>query len=231
MKMKWLWIWVWLVLLAGPAFGETIHLRTGEVIKGRITAADEDTLSIQSDQGFGIIQVKKAEVLLIEYENKARDLIRKMGFGYYHRSQPNTLAGQLAEFGVDALSLKYWMSNTDSVDFQLGFFNSTQSGHKLLEVFSLDLRYAQVMQRRGNLDLYYGGSAGYISVVDSTTGTTFDATGTSIRGFLGAELFFSSLPDLGLSMEIGIGTQVVGKRSTTNISSSGFPSFAVRYYY
>ncbi|MBI3993590.1 MAG: hypothetical protein HY342_09965 [Candidatus Lambdaproteobacteria bacterium] len=231
MKMKWLWIAAVLVLLAGPAFGETVHLKTGEVIKGKITAADEESISIQSDQGFGVIQVRKAEIVLVEYDDKARDLTRKMGFGYYHRSQPNTLAGQLAEFGVDALSLKYWLSDHDSLDFQLGFFNSTQGSTKLLEIFSLELRYAQVFQRRGNVDLYYGGSAGYISVVDSSSASTFDATGTSLRGFLGVELFFASLPDLGLAMELGLGTQSVGKRTTTNLSSSGFPSFAVRYYY
>lgn len=231
MNMKWLWISVWLVFFAGTALGETVHLTTGEIIKGTITAANEETISIQSDQGFGVIEIKKSEIMLIEYDDNKRDLSRRMGFGYFHRSQPNTLSGQLAEFGVDALSLKYWLSETDSLDFQGGFFNSTDNGTKLLEIFSLELRYARVFDRRGNLDLYYGGGVSFITVTDSTTGTTFDETGTGFRGFLGIEIFFTTLPDLGLAMEIGAGVQTVGDRSTTNLSSSGFPAFAVRYYY
>lgn len=231
MKMKWLWIASCLLLLAAPAFGETVHLRSGEIIKGKIVRADDETISIESEQGFGILQVKKSEVLLIEFEDSEEARSRKVGIGYFHRSQPNTLSGQLAEFGVDALSLKFWVSDTGSIEIQLGFFSASDDGDTILEVFSLDFRYASVINRRGNLDVYVGGSYGLITVEDNTSGSSFSESGTTIRAFMGVEVFFATLPGLGISSELGVGMQELGDRSTTNISTTTFPAFSIRYYY
>ena len=52
-----------------------------------------------------------------------------------------------------------------------------------------------------------------------------------MRGFIGVEMFFATLPGLGISSELGIGMQELGDRSTTNLSATTFPAFSVRYYY
>lgn len=231
MNIKWLGALLLLGVLAAPCFGETIHLSTGESIRGRIIRIDDQTISVESDKGYGIIQIAKSDVTLIEYDQKARDPSRTLGFGYFHRSVPPTLATGATEYGVDALSLKYWLSSTDSLDMQWGYYSAQYSGKAVLEVFSLDVRYAYVFQRRANLDLYYGLSAGYLAVKDKTNGNDIDDTGTRARLFIGAEAFFVSLPNLGISAEIGFGSQTVGKQTVTNLSTTTFPTFAVRYYF
>lgn len=227
MKRWWHWVTFCLVLLASPALAETVHLTTGESIKGRIVRADQETISIESDKGFGVLQISRADITLIEFDESERDLSRLVGIGYYHRATPSSVGAEATEYGLDALSLKMWLSRTDSVDLLVGFYNAEVASGTLFEVFSVDLRYASVFSRRGTLDLYWGGSVGYLNVTDKTSGRNVEDTGTSFRGFLGVELFFLTLPNLGISSEIGIGYQTVGDSSTTTT----FPAFSIRYYF
>jgi len=233
MQLRWLWVAVLLPVLwsATPALAETVHLNTGESIKGKIVRVDPDTISIESEKGFGVIQVKRADITLIEYETNERDLSRLVGIGYYHRATPSSVGAQAAEYGVDALSLKMWLSKTDSVDLQLGFYSADQSGATVFEVFSVDLRYANVFTRTANLDVYWGGSVGYLNVTDKTVGRNVEGTGVSLRVFLGLEMFFVTLPNVGISSELSVGTQNVGDNTTTNLSTTTFPAFSIRYYF
>ena len=229
--MKWLtkFITAALLLIALPAFAETIHLKTGEKIKGRIIGIDDETVTIESEQGYGILQVPRDNILLVEFEDDHRDLSRMIGLGYFHRSTPASGTGAATEYAVDSLSLKYWLDRDVSFDVQLGFFSTSDKKRTQLEIFSLDLRLAKVFKRQAELDLYYGGSVGYLSVEDKEFGV--DGTGNTITAFLGVEIFFVTLPNLGISAEVGIGTQTVDKRSTTSISSTTFPNFSMRYYF
>ena len=231
MKLLRIWITVALLALATPVLAETVHLKGGETIKGRIIGITNETITIESEKGYGVLQVPRKEVLLVEYQDESRDPSRTIGFGFQHRSSPVTGNGATAEYGVDALSLKYWLDKTDSVDVQFGFFSAINNGDKLLEVFSLDLRYAHVFKRQAELDLYYGGSLGYLAVKDQTTAPEVDDSGFGVKAFLGVEIFFVTLPNLGLAAEIGIGTQQVGDRSTTSITTTSFPTLSARYYF
>ena len=231
MTKRWLLALPLLCLLAWPAWGETIHLSDGEVIRGRIIRTDDATISVESDKGFGVIQVNKSDITLIEYENKQRDPSHLIGLGYLHRSAPTGSNSAINDYGLDALSLKYWLSSTDSIDTLLGYFNSSQSSTTELQVLSLDLRYATVFQRKANLDLYFGGSAGFLSVIDKTNGNNINDTGTRVGVFLGIEAFFVTLPNLGISGEVGFSQQTVGKSSITDLSTTTFPTFSIHYYF
>jgi hypothetical protein len=214
---------------ASPARAEIVHLASGEVIQGKIIRVDDATLSIESDKGYGVIQLNKSDITMIEYENRKRDPSRTVGVGYFHRNAPTVATSATTDYGVDALSLKYWLSAVDSVDALLGYFNSTTNGTTQLQILSMDLRYANVFQRRGLADLYYGLSLGFISVTDKAN----DVNDSGVRGgvFLGTEMFFATFPNLGISAEVGFYTQSVGKRTVTDLSTSTFPTFAVRYYF
>lgn len=220
---------LFLLLAASPVLAETVHLTTGEIIKGKIVRVEEETISIESDKGFGTIQVKRTDILLIEFPESQRDFSRLFGVGYYHRSVPASVAYQAVEYGMDAFSMKMWINQFSSIDLMLGFYSADTSTSTTFQVLSLDVRFATVFERRANLDLYYGVSAGLLSVTDSSRGV--DDTGISLRGFLGVELFFSTLPSLGISSEVSFGTQTVGDSSVTNISTSTFPAFSIRYYF
>jgi len=231
MKLLRIWITVAFLALATPVLAETVHLKGGETIKGRIIGITNETITIESEKGYGVLQVPRKEVLLIEYQDESRDPSRTIGIGFQHHSSPTTGNGSASEYGVDALSLKYWLDRTDSVDVQFGFFSAMNAGQKLLEVFSLDLRYAHVFKRQAELDLYYGGSLGYLAVTDQTRKPFVDDSGFGVKAFLGAEIFFVTLPNLGLAAEFGIGTQQVGDRSTTSITTTSFPTLSARYYF
>ena len=231
MKNHWLWLAAGLLLLATPVIGETVHLSSGEVIEGRIVGVEEDIISVESERGFGVLQIRKADIILIEYEKAKRNPDNTIGIGYLHRTNPNTAGGTAVEYGVDALSLKFWLSSETSVDFLLGFFSAETSGSTEFEVFSFDMRIANVFKRQAQLDLYWGASAGFISVTDTTGSTAIDDSGETLSVFVGAELFLLTVPNLGISGEIGLVTQSVGSRTTTNISTATFPAFSIRYYF
>jgi len=220
-----------LALSAGLARAEIVHLASGEVIQGKIIRVDDQTLSIESDKGYGVIQINKSDITMIEYENRKRDPSRTVGIGYFHRNAPTVATASTTDYGLDALSLKYWLSSTDSMDALLGYYNSTTNGTTQLQIFSLDLRYANVFQRRGLADLYYGLSLGFLSVTDKVSGNNVNDSGVRGGVFLGTELFFATFPNLGISAEVGFYTQSVGKRTVTDLSTSTFPTFAVRYYF
>ena len=221
-----------LALLAAPAArAETIHLVSGESIQGKIIRVDETSVSLESDKGYGVIQINKSDILLIEYDSHKRDPARTIGLGYFHRNAPTAASPATSDYGLDAVSMKYWLSGVDSVDILLGFYNSTTNSTTNLQIFSLDVRYANVFQRKGMLDVYWGGSLGFLSVVDKTNGNDLNDSGGRAGIFLGTELFFVTLPNLGISAEVGFYTQTVGKRTVTDLSTSTFPSFSVHYYF
>ena len=232
MNRYWLWLASVLILLAtGIAQAETVRLTSGEVIKGRIVSIEEDVISIESEKGFGVIQIQKSDIILIEYDEAERNPDKTMGIGYFHRTNPNSVGGEALEFAVDAVSIKYWISPFNSLDFLVGFFDSEQSGAKEFQVFSFDIRYAHVFKRQSQLDLYYGGSLGFISVKDNTGTNAIDDTGQTVRAFVGVEIFLVTLPNLGISGEVGFGSQSIGDRKVTNISTTTFPTFSLRYYF
>ncbi|MDH4246512.1 MAG: hypothetical protein OEW39_01695 [Deltaproteobacteria bacterium] len=218
--------------LCAPVWGETLYLTSGESIQGRIIRVDDQSITIESDKGFGTFQIKRKEILLIEFEEAGtRDLSRRLGMGYFHRNTPPGVGLSGMEYGVDALSFKMWLNPRNAVDVLLGFYSASDNDQKVLEVFSLELRFLNVFSRRSNLDLYWGGGLGLLNVTDNTLSQNWSGSGSSARIFLGVEMFLNSLPNLGISAELGLGSQSVGSRSVTNITTSSFPTFSMRYYY
>ena len=210
-------------VLAASVEAATVHLNSGESLSGQIQSMDEQTLTLESDRGFGVLQIDKADISLIEFEGNQRDLSRKFGVGYYQR-------GPIAqEFNIGSASLKYWLNPTDAVDMLIGYGGTLDGGDKIQEIFNLEMRYTRVMLQEGNHDLYWGGSLGFMSVTDRESKT--DDTGFTLRALLGIEFFFVTFPNIGISAELGVTNQTVGGRSTLGIFSTGFPTMAVRYYF
>ncbi len=224
--MKWvnivvfLGIWLGTVTVAQAAM---VHLNSGEALSGRIQSMDDQTLTLESDRGFGILQIDRADIRMIEFEGNERDLSRKFGVGFYQRG---TVA---QEFSVGMASLKYWLNSSDSVDLLMGFGSTTDGGDKLEEVLDLRFRFTRVMLQEGGHDLYWGGSLGVLNVNDDDD--EINESGSTVSAFLGIEMFFIALPNVGISSEIGVTNQTVGDRTTFGIFNTGFPTLSVRYYF
>lgn len=209
--------------IASHSYAAIIHLNSGESLSGRIQSMDDQTLSLESDRGFGVLQIDKADIRLIEFDGNRRDLSRKFGLGYYYRAPVSK------EFSVSSASIKYWLNNSDAVDMQIGYAGTADDGTKLEEIFHLEMRFSRVMIQEGNHDIYYGGGLGFISVTDEESKT--DDTGLSFQAMLGIEFFFINYPNLGISAELGVTNQTVGDRKSIGLFSSGFPTMAARYYF
>lgn len=201
----------------------TVHLNSGESLSGRIEKMDEQILLLESDRGFGLLEIDQADISLIEFEGSQRDLSRKFGIGYYRQG---TIAG---EFTTSSASMKYWLTSTNAVDLLLGYGNTSEGNTTLKSTFNLDLRITQVLMQESNHDFYWGGGFGFIHVTDRATQT--DEEGVNLRAFLGVEFFFSTFPNVGISAELGVASQLIGERSTLGIFNTGFPTMAVRYYF
>ena len=225
MKHRWFWIAAILILWATSALGETIFLKTGEVIKGKIVRADQNAISIESDKGFGVIQVKREDIITIEFDQNERDISRFFGLGYFHRIVPLRIDSLGLTFGIDAISLKMWFSSKRAAEILFGFYTATGSGLNY-DTLYLEGRYTQVFSRRSKLDLYWGFGAGIVDMKDDSRGIS--ASGTTLEAFLGAESFFTTLPNLTVSTEIGINIQEVGSNTSSTIIA---PALVVRYYF
>ena len=223
------WIGLILILLGGKAFGETVYLNTGEVIKGKIVRTDAETVSIESDKGFGVIQIKREDIVQITFDQNERDISRLFGAGYFHRFVPLVLDVGGRAFGLDAVSLKMWFTTDSSVELLFGFYSTEVAQSSTLEVMTLEARYANVFSRRGNLDLYWGFGAGIVQVTNTASG--LDENGTVLDAFFGGETFISSLPNLGIATEIGVSKQDVGSGASEINSLIISPSVIVRYYF
>ena len=200
-----------------------VHLIGGESLSGQIESMDEQVLLLESDRGFGLLEIDKADIRFIEFEGSRRDLSRKFGIGYYRQG---VIAG---EYTANSASLKHWLSSTGAFDLLFGYGRTADKTIILKSIFNLELRLTQVLLQEGNNDLYWGGGLGFIRVTDRATQTAED--GLNLRMFLGVEFFFSNLPNVGISAELGVGGQLIGDRATLGIFSTGFPTMAVRYYF
>lgn len=231
MKNKLFWAFLFFAMISSPALGETVHLKSGEIIMGRIVRVSTEDISVESDKGFGVIKIKRTEITLVEFDPEERDPSDKIGMGYYHRFSMNNALADYYYIPLDGFTLKFWLGNDYSIDFILGFFSNTTEMVKTYEALTLDFRYAQVFKRKFNLDLYWGASMGYIKVVDNTAAVPIDNKGQSYQIFTGAEYFPTSLRSLGISAEIGMGRQNVAGRKTTTIFNTAYPGFSMRYYF
>lgn len=227
MKRRMILLSLCLLFCTPSVFAAMVYLNSGETLSGRIQAMDEQTLSLESDRGFGVLQIERADIRLIEFDGVHRDMSRKFGVGYYQRGTISGGAG--SEYNTGNASMKYWLNNADSLDLLLGYAGTSSGKNKEIEIFNLEMRYAKVALQEGNSNLYWGGSLGYLSVTDNSS--KIDDSGTSIRAFVGVEVFLMSLPNIGFSGEIGVGNQTVGKRTSIGIFTAGFPTMAVRYYF
>ncbi len=202
---------------------EKVYLHSGEMLIGRIQYIDERVVALESDRGFGIVKIDRADVSMIEFDGSERNLSQKFGLGFFQRSP---IADDVS---FSSLTVRHWSSIDTSIDFMIGVGHTTDGDTKLQEYFSVEGRYAKVLLQEGRHNIYSGAGIGVMStsgenLPEATTGTQFSA-------FLGVELFPVSFPNLGVSAEVGVLTQKIGSRQSYGLFHVGFPSLSVRYYF
>ena len=172
-----------------------------------------------------MIQVKREDIITIEFDQNERDISRFFGLGYFHRIVPLRIDSLGLPFGIDAISLKMWFSSKRAAEILFGYYTASGSG-KNYDALYLEGRYIQVFSRRAKLDMYWGFGAGIVDITDDSRGIS--GSGTTLEAFLGAESFFTAMPNLSISTEIGINIQEVGSNTSSTIIA---PALVVRYYF
>ncbi len=229
--MIWRCVWALAILagLSAPLCAETVYLNTGESIKGTILRADEETIAIETEKGFGVIQVQRSDIVNIQFDQNERGISRKFGLGFFHRFVPLVVEASGQAFGLDALALRMWFSRAVAVDLLLGFTSISTGNVKTYEAMTVEGRGSWVFSRQGSVNLYLGGGFGILNLTRSAGSP--EETGTSLSAFLGTEMFPPGMPNLGIATEIALNLQEVGEGANAIKSTAIVPAVAVRYYF
>ena len=206
-------IFILLLLWFHNVGAETLRLNSGETLKGRIRAMDEQTLYLDSELTSQQLKVERSDVRLIEFDDVMRSMTRRLGIGLFYR--PNG--------SVEEISVKNWISQTDALELLISYREGTSS------LFSVEARFNRVFLQEGEYDLYYGAGGGLMTVGSKR--------GTRLRVFSGSEMFPTTSPNVGIGVEIGLIRESDGpstKFDSTNSTLSEqtfFHSFSARYYF
>ena len=144
----------------------------------------------------------------------AKDLKGNLGIGF--NSQFNTQGG-------DSLSGKYWINNELAVQALLGFYYSDTSDE-------LDLGGKVYFKINDEENLHVDAIAGLgLSRVDPDNGSTETATWFNVG--IGIEYFFSGLPNLGFSTEVGLSLIDDDDDTSFGTTADSFVGAGIHYYF
>ncbi len=144
----------------------------------------------------------------------AKDLKGNLGIGYNSQFSPQD---------VDSLSGKYWINNELAVQGLVGFNFSDSSD-------DLDLGGKLYFKIKDEKNLHVDAIAGLgFSRVDPDNGNT--KTGTWINAGIGIEYFFSGLPNLGFSTEVGFTFMDYDNDDSFATTADSFVGAGIHYYF
>ncbi len=205
-----------------------LYLKNGEIIEGIITQFTNEFLTIESPEGYGVLQIPISSVNFLTTGKSHIELNQRDAIGYVQRrSTLNTPSG-MTTYSSNQISYKFFISKSLFGNILLAYGNASYDDDKL-QLLSLDYRMGKTFKKIQNIVLYYGGSIGYMQIKDDSR--NIDGSGTGYGVFVGAEIFFHSLPNFGFSGEIGYSTKTADDYESSDLSISTFPAFSVHYYF
>jgi len=183
-----------------------LYLKNGEIIEGIITQFTNEFLTIESPEGYGVLQIPISSVNFLTAGKTNIDLNQRDGIGYVQRRSTLDSSTGLSSYSSNQISYKFFLSD-DMFGNALLAYGSTANGDSKLQIMSFDYRMGLTFKKIQNIQLYYGASIGYMQIKDDSRDV--DGSGTGYGIFLGAEIFFHALPNFGFSGEIGYSTKKV----------------------
>ncbi len=205
-----------------------LYLKNGEIIEGIITQFTNEFLTIESPEGYGVLQIPISSVNFMTAGRSNIDLNQRDGIGYVQRRSTLDSSSGLSSYSSNQISYKFFLSD-DMFGNLLLAYGSTAYGDNKLQIMSFDGRMGWVIKEIQNMQLYTGASLGYMQIKDDSQ--SLDGSGIGYGVFLGAEIFFHGLPNFGFSGEIGYSTKKVDEYEISDLSISSFPAFSVHYYF
>ncbi|MGA1795282.1 MAG: hypothetical protein ACMUIL_05405 [bacterium] len=146
----------------------------------------------------------------------AKDLQRRLGVGF--NSQLS-----IGEFDVDSISVKYAPRPKLCLQGMFGFAMSDP-----VDIINFGGKVLFNIKEEQNMNVYAGGGIG-IASIDPDTGDS--DTAFSLSGILGVEYFFSGLPNLGFSTELGLVFLDYDEFDAVGTMADSFMSAGIHYYF
>lgn len=144
----------------------------------------------------------------------AKDLKGNLGLGFN---------SQLSPGGVDAISAKYWINNELCVQGLLGFKYTDEADE-------MDIGGKVHFKIKDEENLHVDVMAGLgFAYVNPEMGSS--DTATWLSGGMGIEYFFSGLPNLGFSAEIGLSIMDYDDSTSFGTTADTFVGAGIHYYF
>ena len=130
---------------------------------------------------------------------------------------------QVSQNNVDSISFKYWPTSRIAFQASFGLVMSDPQ-----DEFDLGFKLIYKVKDEQNMYAYTGGGIG-ISNVDPDPGDSDTTLGLS--AFVGIEYFFSGLPNLGFSTELGLKVIESDAYDAFGIDADTFLTAGLHYYF
>jgi hypothetical protein len=130
---------------------------------------------------------------------------------------------QLSPRGTNSISVKYWAGSRLCLQGMLGFQLADD-----VDEFNVGGKGLYVIKTEQNMHVYAGGGLG-IAHIDPDQGDS--DTAFSISGVLGVEYFFSGLPNLGFSTELGLMFRDYDNSDSVGTGADIFSTAGIHYYF
>lgn len=205
-----------------------LYLKNGEIIEGIITQFTNEFLTVESPDGYGVLQIPISSVNYLTTGTSNIDLNQRDGIGYVQRRSTLNSPSGMTTYTSNQISYKFFLDREIFGNLLLAYGNASYGSNKF-QLLALDYRMGMIFKRVQNILLYYGGSLGYMQVEDDSQ--NIEGSGTGLGVFIGAEIFFFSMPNFGFSGEIGYSMKKADDYESSDLSISSFPAFSVHYYF
>ena len=169
---------------------------------------------------FGFITVISLVLAFFVIPVEAKDLAKRIGLGY--NSQIETIG--VDYFQLAGPSVKYGITPDVGIQGIFGF--SSYSNGVEFSVFVLGGKFFYNIVKEENMNFYAGGGLGILNVSNAV-----DETGIVVCGYVGEEFFFSGLPNLGFSAEMGLVIESMDDLGSYVGTYGGFLDIGIHYYF
>jgi len=161
-----------------------------------------------------ITAIACATLILLTGAGVAKDLRGQLGLGFN---------SQLSPGGMDSISGKYWLNNELGFQGILGFTMSDN-------VDEYDLGGKVMFKIKDEENMYVAGIGGLgLAHVNPDAGDSDTGWWASIGA--GLEYFFSGLPNLGFSTELGLYISDYNDNTSFGTAADTFVSAGIHYYF
>ena len=144
---------------------------------------------------------------------RAKDLTNRLGVGYADQFSTN----------VPSLAVRYYPEANLAVGAELGV--DTEQGNSQ---FGFEVNVHRIVFTEPNLNFYMGSSVGLISTQANSSTTQ---SGFELSAYVGTEFFLAGLPNLGFSMEAGVGvTSISSQVRVRTIADSPLRAGIIFYF-